>query len=194
MSTISSDELRGVSIDSDDVQEITVDGDVVWTATIDEPVSQFENGQFRETYYDGDGTRPTGWRFGDATTGDSAVSRLSVLDNTDYNFTGDAACYTQWTGNSSNTAPVWIEQDVDLTGADAIEYTIYGNVNSYRAAHRVYVDGTEVADHGTVSDNQVKTVQADVSSYSGVHTVRFTWTQVDGDNHGGTYKDDIKLL
>lgn len=194
MTTIDSETLTGVTIDNQDVTEITADGEVVWTAEPPGPVGAFENGQFKQTYSDSDGTRPSGWRFGDSTTGDASVSRLIVSDNNDYNFTGDAACYTQWTGNSSNTDPIWIEQDVDLTGAAEIEYTIYGNANSYRAAHRVYIDGTEVADHGTVSDNEVKTVQADVSSYSGVHTVRFTWTQVGGDNHGGTYKDDIKLI
>lgn len=191
MSTINLETIIGGTIDSDVVTEITVDGDVVWRSEPIGPVDSFVNGQFRDTV---DGSRPAGWDFGDATTGDASVTEISVRSS-NFDVTGGQACYSSWTGNSSNTDPVWIEQDVDLTGATDIVYSIYGRSNADRSSHRVYVDGTEIANHGTVSSGSSKEgVTADVSGYSGVHTVRFSWVQVSGDNHGGSFKDDIHLV
>lgn len=187
MTTIDSNTLTGVTIDNQSVTEITADGKVVWRAGA---VGSFENGAFRQRDAN---NRPIGWRYGDSTTGDSQVSKIVVRDYNDA--VGGQACYSGYTANNRGSDPIWIEQDVDLTGADSIVYDIYGIANADRSSHRVYVDGTRIANNGTVSTGQARTgLTADVSGYDGVHTVRFSWVQIRDDNHGGSLKDNIRLV
>jgi len=103
---------------------------------------------------------------------------------------------TRWRTNVDNASSPAIEQDVDLTGIEAVALDAAGSGgNPSRSKIVLEVDG-EV--QGTfISAPRQETVYRDLGvelneSYDGVHTVTIKWVQIAGDNVGNSIIDTVR--
>ena len=148
-----------------------------------------QNPSFENTYTDGTCDRASSWDFEDQSTGYTGEGNLCISsDSTD----GSNSYGIGWTGNG-NGFEAYIQQDVNLDGGE-LKVDIIGpsGGNPQRSSHRIDVDGTEIKNCGYVNNNEQTTCTADISGYTGQHTLRLTWEQRSGDNLGNSKKDNIR--
>eukprot|EP01138_Halocafeteria_seosinensis_P006863 gb/GECG01007018.1/.p1 GENE.gb/GECG01007018.1/~~gb/GECG01007018.1/.p1 ORF type:complete len:458 (+),score=23.95 gb/GECG01007018.1/:1-1374(+) len=162
-----------------------------------------KNPRFQCTYQQDGYTRPCDWSWKDHSTGYNDVHSLDIKQGTygTYDTTTEKSnvAGTNWVANDFDNNEMVLEQtDVCLSGNTLVHTIVGGKPGDYdsadRSNHKVYIDDNEVKNCGYVTPNEVKPCEVDINSYSGKHTLKFTWEQRTDDNLGSSGKADFKIL
>ncbi len=110
---------------------------------------------------------------------------------------GGTAAGLSWKGNSLDADPAWVSQEVDLTDVEAVGIDVAGGTgNPQRSKIVLEVDGVE---QGTfIESPQSEETYRDLGveldrDYTGTHTLKIKWVQVQGDNLGSSMIDNVRL-
>eukprot|EP01138_Halocafeteria_seosinensis_P015545 gb/GECG01015863.1/.p1 GENE.gb/GECG01015863.1/~~gb/GECG01015863.1/.p1 ORF type:complete len:157 (+),score=9.17 gb/GECG01015863.1/:1-471(+) len=91
------------------------------------------------------------------------------------------------------------QNNVCLSG-DILKHEIIGakspsaQKHADRSKHKILINGIEAKDCGHVTHGEIKSCEADISSYHGKHNVTLTWVQRAGDNLGTSAKANVRIL
>lgn len=154
------------------------------------------NPSFEESYSSGGYERPTGWDFKDGLPTNYWTKTSSAFnpDGTNYDLPSPYGTNTAWNQNG-DPGYMYVQQDIDLSGASEFKFTIIVGGHGTRATHDVYIDGTHAKDCGSYNtDGSWETCTVNVGGYSGTHTVQLRSTHISADNMGSNTYDEVRLV